>query len=207
MQFSEQQVIDFGVALNEATLLALEVAAEERTATITFAVLSLPAGDEPPPSETIVELTLEPVGRIAASLRHRNWDNDGSRVEQFELGRLADVVASFEQQTIYDWRFLDVPDANAYGWWEDQRSLDWRSEPNGTSHTLDVFQEAAVGTRRDLNLRFWFDKLRIRDSDRREIAFDDFTSAGVRWWDGLHGRDPRTRGHGIVPSAPATPDE
>ena len=53
-----------------------------------------------------------------------------------------------------------------------------------------------------LNERVWSDELRIFGPDRREVAFDDFTAAGVRWWDGLYGHDPRTEGHGIVPGGP-----
>jgi hypothetical protein len=56
-------------------------------------------------------------------------------------------------------------------------------------------------------MRFWFDELRIFGPDRREVAFDDFTAAGVRWWDGMYGHDPRTEGHGIVPGAPSTSSE
>src|SRR4051812_45870148 len=133
MEFSEQQMRDFGVALNEATLVGIEVAAEERSVSLTFAALALPADDGPPPPDPRVQLTLQPVGRIAASLRHGNWDDVHARVEGFELDRLAEVVASFEQQPVYGWEFLDVPDQDDFAKWEDRLSLDWRSEPHGTS--------------------------------------------------------------------------
>jgi len=205
MEFTEQQRSDFGVALNEATLIGAEVAVEERRVSLTLAVLALPPGGEPPPADPRVQLILQPIGRIAASLRHGNSDDAGARVEDFELDRLADVVASFEQQPIYGWTFLDVLDEDDFAGWATRLSLDWRSEPGGTSHTLDLFQE--WGTSRHLDLRFWFDEVRIFGPDRREVAFADFTSAGVRWWDALHADDPRTEGHGIVLGAPDTPSE
>ena len=63
---------------------------------LTFTVLRLPAGDGPPPSDPRVQFILEPVGRIVASLRHGNWDDDEARVEEFALDRLETVVAGFE---------------------------------------------------------------------------------------------------------------
>lgn len=189
---------DLGVALNEATLVGVEVSAKERGAALTFAVLALPSGDGPPPDDPRVRLILQPVGRIAASLRHGRWDDPTAGIESFELERLEEVVASFEQQPMYGWRFLDVPDKDDFAMWASRLSLDWRSEPGGTAHTLDLFQE--WGGTRHLDLRFWFDDLRIFDRDRREVPLDEFTSAGVRWWDGLYANDPRTAGHGIVPA-------
>ena len=202
VRLSDQQVTDFGVALNEATLVGVEVAAEQRSVALTFAVLALPVDSGPPPEDGRVQLILQPVGRIAASLRHGNWDDADARVEPFELDRLTAVVASFEQQPVYGWQFLDVPEQDNFAGWRTRLSLDWRTEPGGTSHTLDLFQE--WGGSRHLDLRLWFDELRIFDPDRRRMAFDDFTAAGVRWWDGLYGHDPRTQGHGIVPGAPST---
>ncbi len=187
------------MALNEATLVGVDVSAEERRVSVTLAVLALPADSGPPPDDPRVQLILQPVGRIAASFRHGNWDDTDARVESFELDRLAEVVASFEQQAVYGWEFLDVPEEADFASWRNRLSLDWRSEPGGTEHTLDLFQEGTWDASRHLDLRFWFDELRIFGPNRLEVAFDDFTAAGVRWWDGLHSNDPRTGGHGIVP--------
>ncbi len=200
MELSEQQVSDFGLALDEATVVGIEVEPEERWVALTFTVLRLPADEGPPPSDPRVQFVLEPVGRIAASLRHGNWDDAAARVEEFELDRLEKVLATFEQASIYGSEFLDVPEKDGFARWAERLSLDWRSEPGGTSHTLDLFQE--LGGSRHLELRLWFDELRIFDPDGHEIAFDNFTAAGVRWWDGFHAGDPRTDGEGIHRIAP-----
>jgi hypothetical protein len=200
MEFSEDQLRTFGVALNEATVIAVDVEPERRAVAVTLGVLSLPADDGPAPSDPRVVLLLEPAGRIAASLRHGRWDDAGARVETLDLEDLANIVKSFEQQSLYGWMFLDVPDEDAFEPWSDRLSLDWRSEPGGLSHTLDLFQETAAGPPRILDLRIWFDELRIFRPDGSEIPFDEFTAAGVRWWDGLKTGDPRTAGHGILPS-------
>jgi hypothetical protein len=186
VEFSEQQVSDFGVALNEATLIGIEVSAEERGVVVTLAVLALPPGGGASPEDPRVQILLQPVGRIVASLR----DREGERVDRIDLDELESLAGS-GQQPIYGWEFLDVAG-------EPQElkapSLDWRSEPGGTSHTLDLFQEIP-----DLDVRIWFDELRIFDPDRVEIPFDEFTAAGVRWWDALYAGDSRTEGWGIVP--------
>jgi hypothetical protein len=198
MEFSAEQLRTFGVALNEATVIAVDVESARRAVAVTLGVLSLPTDDGPAPGDPRVVLLLEPVGRIAASLRHGRWDDADARVETFALEDLAGSVKGFEQQSIYGWQFLDVSDGDAFEPWAERLSVDWRSEPGGLAHTLDLFQESAAGPARILDLRIWFDELRIFRPDGSERAFDEFTAAGVRWWDGLKSGDPRTAGHGIA---------
>lgn len=200
MEFTKEQLSDIGVALNEATLVGVRLDLDSRCVWLTFSVLALPPNDGPPPSDPRVQIILKAVGRIAASLRHGNWDDAEALVEPFEVDRLAEIVASFEQQAVYGWNFLDVPDADDFTSWSGRLSLDWRSEPGGLSHTLTLFQEGGRGARRHLDIRFWFDVLGIRDPDQREVAFDVFTAAGIRWWDAMYARDPRTSGQSIVPA-------
>ena len=51
-------------------------------------------------------------------------------------------------------------------------------------------------------MRLWWDEITVTGPEGDEIPFDEFTAAGVRWWDGLHAGDPRTEGHGIYVLAP-----
>ncbi len=196
MEFSDEQVYAFGVALNEATVVAVAVDPERRAVAVTLGVLSLPEGGGPGPADPRVVLFLEPAGRIAASLRHGRWDDAAAPVEPFELGDLPGVVAGFLQLSLYGWKFLDVPADDRFARWCDRLSLDWSSEPGGLAHTLDLFQ---ASPERILDLRVWFDGIRIFTPDGHELAFDEFTAAGLRWWDALKAGDPRTAGHGIHP--------
>ena len=198
MNLSDDQRHDLDVALNEATLLGAEVDPERRAAALTFSVLSLPPDDGPPPDDARVQFILGPVGRLAASLRRGCWDDAHAVVEEFPLDRLLEVVMSFKGLPIYGWEFVDRPEADKFATWSDRLSLDWRSGPDGMSHTLDVFQE---GYDRHLDLRIWFDELGVFTPEHEEIALDDFAAGGVRWWDGLYANDPRTAGHGIAPLA------
>ena len=99
------------------------------------------------------------------------------------------------RQLVYGWEFLDVPPEKGFDLWADRISVDQRWEPDGMTHTLDLFQEGSG----HLDLRIWFDDLRISDPQGNEISFAEFTAGGRRWWDALHAGDPRAGGHGIVP--------
>jgi hypothetical protein len=205
VELTDEQRHDFDVALNEADLVGVEVDPDARWVGLTLAVLALPQDDGPPPADPRVQLILSPVGRIAASLRHGNWDDADARVKTFTVDRLEKVVARFKQQAIYGWQFLDVPAERDFDCWSDRLSLDWRSEPGGLSHTLDLFQEGD-GTHH-IDLRIWFDELRIFDHAGHEISLDQFAAAGVRWWEAMRAGDPRTADAGIAPLAPGEEED
>lgn len=199
MPFSEQALSAFGVALNEATLLAVDVNPELRRAVITLVPLAAVddraaegGDDEVVPEDPRVQLVLEPVGRVAASLRHGHWDDPRALEEPFELEELGEVVEGFGGQPVYGWEFLDVPEDDGFAAWEDRLSLDWSEGDDGDAHTLDLAQ--ALGITRHLDLRLWFDTLRILGSDEQEVPFKVFTATIARWRDGLHGADPRATG-------------
>ena len=142
-----------------------------------------------------MRVALHRLGRVAASLRHGVWNDPDVEVEVFSLDQLTQVVASSGQEPIYGWEFLDVPSEKSFDAWADRLSLDQRWEPEGLSHTLDLFQESP----RHLDLRFWFDELYTYSPEREEIPFGAFTAAGRRWWDAFHQLDPRAAGHGMAP--------
>jgi hypothetical protein len=175
---------------------------EERWAGVTLAVLTLPDDELPEPDDPRVQLILQPIGRIAVSLRAGRWDDASAQVVPVSHVDLGAVVESFGQQSIYGWDFLDVPDSEGLAGWADRLSLDWYGDPAAMSHSLTLFQEDLTEDRH-LDLRIWFAELRIFDANRAEIPFDEFTAGGIRWWDALHAGDERTKGHGIVPAGPS----
>lgn len=199
MDLTEDQRRGLGVALNEATLLGVEVDPVRRRAGITLQVLTLPAEEgAAPPEDSRVQMLLHPVGRVAASLRAGAWDDAKAPVERFALDQLLRVVQSFGGAPIYGWEFIDRTD-DKFTQWSDRLSLDVRSGVDGMSHTLDLFQE---GNKRHLDLRIWFDELTLRSPRGDTIPLDEFIAGGTRWWDGLFSNDPRTQGHGIGPIKP-----
>jgi len=183
-----------GLAMNEATLLGVEVDTESRMAGVTLDVLTLPERGDPP-SDRRVQFVLSPVGRVAASLRLGRWNDAGAPVEHFEIGALLGIVESFKT-SIYGWEFFDQHEKEMAGWGA-RLSVNWRSGSDGLSHSLFLFQEG--GPQRHLDLCIWFDELVLRDPRGREIAQDEFIAGGRRWWTAFRAGDPRTHGEGLIP--------
>jgi hypothetical protein len=190
-----------GVALNEATLLGAEMSRERRLAAITFAVLSLPTEAGVPPQDARVSIVLSPVGRVAASLRMGSWDDPAAAVVPFALEDLLKTVQSFGGLSVYGWEFIDVE--TDFEAWSERLSLDERFGDDGQAHSITLFQE---GLDRHLDLRIWFDTLRVFRPNHSEIPIEDFLAAGKRWWDGLYAGDSRTQGHGIFPASHPLPE-
>lgn len=195
--FTTEQIHGLNVALNEATLGGVEYSSDKRTVGITFRVLTLPP-EGPPPTDSRVSMVLSPVGRLAASYRHGRWDDPAASVEPFPIERLLEVVQSFKGCPIYGWEFFDIPDEKDIASWRKRLSLDLRTQPDGNKHSLTLFQETQAGTDRILDLKIWFDEIRILRPDYSSIPLDEFIAGGKRWWDGLYKGDPRTQGQGIV---------
>jgi hypothetical protein len=194
VELTPEQVELLNVALNEATLLGAEVDTELRTAAVTLSVLSLPEKG-PPPEDPRVQLLLQPVGRVCASLRHGRWDDEEAPVEGFRIDELLTVLGRLGAHAVYGWEFFDVSEED-FARWKDRLSLDWQAPgDDGRSHTLVLFQEAEA----HLDLCFWFDDLVVQTPSYEEIPLDEFTAGGKRWWDALYAGDPRTADSGIVP--------
>jgi hypothetical protein len=199
---------DLNAALNEATLVGVALDVATRRANLTFAVLSLPESG-PPPEDPRILMVLHPVGRLAVSYRQGRWDDDRAAVVPLRVEQLMDVVVSFGGQPIYGWDFIDGPEAG-FQQWSGRLSLDLQFEDFGRTHTLEVFQESALGPARHLDARIWFDDLHIfrkAGQDLIRIPLATFAADGRRWWDGLHRQDPRTQGHGIIAGVGGTPKD
>ena len=196
MKLTEEEIHGLGAALNEATFLGAEVDASRHICGITLAVFSLPP-DGPMPEDPRVQILLQPVGRVAASLRHGQWDDAEAEVEPFAIDQLLEVVQSFHGRPIYGWEFFDTPDVE-FAKWSRRLSLDWRGDPDGMLHHLTLFQEGG-DPERVLDLRIWFRDIQFRRPSGEEIPIGDVIDDGQRWWDGLHSGDPRTQDQGIYP--------
>ena len=190
MQITDDQRDAFGVAFNESTLHGLEFDKSRRIVAVTLDVLTLPEAG-PAPSDSRVQVLLQPVGRIAASLRERA--DTGAQILPFTAEELTAVVDSVAGFNVYGWDYIDVHDRELAKWGE-CLSFDWRASPGGLSHSLYLFQEGP----RDLDLLVWFDELRVFDSSYREILIPEFLDGGRRWWEAFRTHDPRTRGRGLA---------
>ena len=189
-----EQKAGLGVALNEATLLGIEVDPRSETAVVSLAPLTLlPEGPAPP--DYRVSFVLREVGRVTASLRMGRWDDPLAEVVPLEIQDLARTVSSFGALPIYGWEFIDVHQAELERL-GNRISLDWRSVKGESGHSLMVFQE---GSKRHLDVIIWFDSFVIRDNTGQPVDLATFIAGGERWWKALQNGDPRTQGPGIFP--------
>jgi hypothetical protein len=182
------------VALNEATLLGLEVSSRQRIAAAPFGVLSLPVTG-PSPVGYSVQMLFRPVGRVVVSLRDGRWDDAGAAVLPVTIEDLLPIFQSFHCQPIYGWEFFDVHD-KGLARWGNRVSLDWRSGSDGVAHSITLFQEGAA---RHLDLCVWFDELEVREPDGKAMSLEQFVANGKRWWDAFYSGDECTNGHGLFP--------
>ena len=208
MRLSDEQIHGLDIALNESSLLGLEVDPNRRVAGATFAVLSLPeVGDVP--TDRRIQMIFRPVRRVVASLRHGQWNDANAEVEKFQLADLLAVVQRFGGKPIYGREFIDSKDEGNFTKWVDRLSLDFRSTGwirqrigtvwgniRGSSHSIFLFQE---GPKLILDIKLWFDDIEIRNPQGEEIGLDEFIAGGRRWWDALYAGDERTKGFGIFP--------
>jgi hypothetical protein len=195
---NEKEKHGLGVALNEASLLGVEVSRARGLAAITMDVLTLPESGGPPPQDSRVSILLRNVGRVAVSLRGGLWNDLGAPIMPLTLEQLLPTVQSFGGQPVYGWEFIDV-DCHANDEWMMRLSLDERIPGGSVAHHITLFQE---GVDRHLDFRIWFAELEVYRPDHTSIALDDFIASGQRWWDALHKGDPRTDGRGIMPAGP-----
>jgi len=188
-----EQKNGLGIALNEATLLGVEVDTSQCVAAATLALHTLPESG-PKPEDTRLQLRFDGVGRVAASLRLGRWDDRTARVEPFPINRLLEIVQSFGGLPVYGWDFIDQ-DADIASW-ADRLSFDWRCSSESAAHSIRFFQE---GPERHLDLAIWFRTLRFLTPDEREVPLEDVIAGGKRWWDAFYAKDPRTEGSGMLP--------
>jgi hypothetical protein len=194
MRLTKEERHGLSVALNEATLLGVEIDTDRKLAAATFSVMTLPEAGLPP-HDSRVQFIFSPLGRVAASLRLGRWNDSEAEVVPFQIDGLLSVVKGFGGLPIYGWEFFDVHEKD-FVRWSDRLSFDYRGGTEGLEHSILLFQE---GHDRHLDLCLWFDTFEIRDPEGKEISMVDFIVGGKRWWDGLYSGDERTSNSGIIP--------
>ncbi len=194
MELTKEVAEGLGVAFNEATVLGVELIPSERRAGVTLELLTLPEVG-PPPEDTRVQLRMEPVGRLAASLRLGLWNDPTAQVVPFEIGDLLETVRSLGCLPVYGWEFFDQHERD-FTTWSDRLSLDWKSGRDGMAHSFLLFQE---GNNRHLDICVWFDSFEIVNPSGDLLKVEDVIAGGERWWKAFHASDPRTEGRGLVP--------
>ncbi|MEU4324130.1 hypothetical protein [Nonomuraea dietziae] len=197
MELTTEEKAGLNTALNEASWLAMKIDEGSRRATLLMDVLTLPA-DGPAPTDSTVTLELRELSRIVGSYRRGLWNDPDADVLPLTVRELEVVIHDCGACPVYGWEFLDPPEEN-WSDWRHRLSLDIALSPAPGAHVLELFQETRQGQLHHLDVRFWFDELRILDPNDEEMALADFIRGGIRWWDAMYAGDPRTASSGIVP--------
>lgn len=197
MELSDGERQGLNTALAEATCLGITVEEASAKVEIQLEVLTLAVDGETPPPRRKVALVLDGVGRLAASMRTLKWNQTQPTVQPLTIDGLSDAVRSFGGGRLHGWEFIDLPESS-WATWSGLLSLDCVLSEGPTPHVLDMFQEEGIRPD-ELDLRIWFDDLRIVDEAGHEIPLTDFIDGGKRWWYAHDHNDPRAVASDIAP--------
>jgi hypothetical protein len=179
-----------GRALDEATLVGIEVDTGRRIAAVTLEVLGLPEVGAPP-SDRRIQVILRPVGRVAAAGYVRSQPEARPRT----LSTLQDLEAMELGGAVYGTEFFDVDPAK-FAKRVPSPPVDWRSGSDGVAHSLTLFQDESPY--RELDVCIWFDTLQLFAPDYSELTVEHVVEGARRWWAAWQRDDPRTQNLGIV---------
>lgn len=179
MRIADETAAEFGIALNEATLLGAEYDLRRNIVALTFSVLTLPDDQSPEPTDLRRQIILTEVGRIAVALRDARWDDASANPIPFDVSYLLSTVQSFGGEPIYGWQFINNQDS-AFSDWKNRLSFDLRIESGSLENRLMLFQEGATSTHH-LDMWIWFGGILIRDASGNTIDQADFIAGGKRW--------------------------
>jgi len=188
----DQLTNDLNTALNEATVVGVDLDPAAATARLLLHVLALPERGpiDPDPRRA---LTLTGVSDFQVLLRKDPFGGDfGPAIPIQDLDELASLFGRLVRfQPMYGWRFLNNLDLT--GDWPPEPSLNLRLRPEPAAHTLYWFTECSQDADSFFCLEgvIWFDGLQVERADRIPVSVQQFAADGRRWWAGLRANDPR----------------
>lgn len=167
-------------ALNEATVLGLDLDLEKRYVYVTISPIALLV-DGSVPKDNRLLLAFENVGRIAASLT----PGQTSKAMAFEPSKLAEKFDEFKYEKIYGWEFINNGE-NLFKRWQEDKSFDLILLSNhDQQNTMDLFQEDKYSSK-SIDVRIWFEHFHIYDNELCPVEFETFISNGKRGWEKLY---------------------
>ena len=193
MDLSDELRQGLNTVLSEATFLGISFDEARAQCRVSLQALSLPDENR----ERAVTLLLSGVGRVAASLRRQQWDDDGPVVLPLQIDQLDDAVHSFGGGALHGSEFVDAPESS-WSLWSELLSFDTTLSDGPTPHLLELSQEEGTEPR-ELDMRVWFDGITAVDPAGAEIDLQTLIDRGVRWWTAHDAGDPRTINLEVVP--------
>ena len=178
--FSQDIIDGINLALNEATILGVELQKEKEIVVVTFSPVALDINGQVP-TDNRVQFVFKPIGKFIASYRLGRWDDKSAQVVKFEPEQILEKVEEFKHVSIYGWEFINCNDENH---WLDRLSFDFNSEnQHGRQNTIDLFQD---GGNKHIDMKIWFDDFEIVNPKYEKIELQTFIDNGKRGWDGIY---------------------
>lgn len=190
MKTLDSLVVLLNHALNEARFLDLRL--EGPNALIEVRGLTYPPDGEP--EAALFTLCLVNFGRMAASLRRGDWNDDLAPIIPLNVDSLSSDLQPHLGRDLYGWDFVNSKEETRKNWIS-RLSLNMERTTGSQLNSLDLFQDGSC----HLDLCIWFEQLKVLRADGREVNPEHFGRDGKAWWDAFNGGDPRTSQMGMVP--------
>jgi hypothetical protein len=169
------------LALNEAIIVGLDFDDKCSTVYVTFYPIAVQK-DGTVPYDNRFLFAFRNVGRIASSLTLE----PETKAIKFDTNDLSDKMSEFKNESIYGWEFIDNAEELVFKQWKDNMSFDKvLSDTFDKQHTIDLFQEDKY-SQKTIDIRIWFDKIEMFDSDLKPFDTQTFIDNGKRGWDKLY---------------------
>lgn len=169
------------LALNEAIIVGLDFDKERKTVYLTLYPIAIQQ-DETIPNDNRFLFAFRNVGRLASSLTLE----PETKAIKFDTNELSDKMSEFKNESLYGWEFIDNDEELIFKQWKDNVSFDKIfSDTFEKQHTIDLFQEDKY-SKKTIDIRIWFDKIEMFDSDLEPFDAQTFIDNGKRGWDKLY---------------------
>jgi hypothetical protein len=177
-----QEIKDgLNLALNEAIIVGLDFDEKFRTIYVTFYPVAVQQ-DRTIPKDNRFLFAFKNVGRLASSLTLQ----PETKAIKFDTSELSDKMSEFKNESLYGWEFIDNGEDLIFKQWKDNVSFDKIFiDTFEKQHTIDLFQEDKY-SKKTIDVRIWFDKIEIFDSDLKPFEAQTFIDNGKRGWDKLY---------------------
>jgi hypothetical protein len=187
---AELDTTGLNTALSEATCLGIEVDSARGRARIPLEVLSAP--EQGAPHTRRLDLQLDGVARIAASLRFHWWTilEPEQTVLPLTLETLSEAVQTFGGSELHGWEFVDPPESS-WSQWSQLLSFDTVLSSEPAPHVLELTQQEGINNR-ELDVRIWFADVEVTEPDGKAVPQQEFVADGRRWWRRHERNDPAT---------------
>lgn len=197
----KQEITDYlNHSLNESRITEFKLNEENKMVTIILETIAI-NNDGTVPNDSRLKFEFKNVGRIASLLKLGEWDNDNAEILKLTPEKLSKQILEFNGDSMYGWEFINVEKYDVeFEKWKHKASFDIKlQEEVDYLNTIDIFSEHLSENCKTLDLKIWFDDLKIKTIQNQTVSLQEFIDRGIRGWNAIYdGNNNMTEKHGIV---------